>query len=170
MNFVPYWPVRLVYTIPASKPVQNTPLFRTRKNTGHTNEIWLYQPVNGYRAEMWQAFFFLLLILTFFKGKLVIFLNPYSNPNTTHKALSLSISLKLSLSCFVSLTFSATLSLGCSVSHSQVKFCFNFFCVELYFMLNVINNKLITVFMNHDLIAKLIIVLIYIVVSFLIFG
>ena len=101
---------------------------------------------------------------------MVIFLNPYSNLNTTHTALFLYIPLKLSLSCSMSLTLSATLSLGCSVSHSQVKFFFNFFCVELYFMWNVINNKLITVFMNHDLVAKLIIVLIYIVVSFLIFG
>ena len=114
--------------------------------------------------------FFLLLILTFFKGKMVIFLNRYSNPNTTRTALFLFIPLKLYLNCFMSLTLSATLSLGCSVSHSQVKFCFNFFYVELYFMWNVINNKLIIVFMNHDLIAKLIIVLIYIVVSFLIFG
>ena len=37
-------------------------------------------------------------------------------------------------------------------------------------MWNVINNKLITMFINHELIAKLIIMLIYIIVSFLIFG
>ena len=114
------------------------------------------------RAKRDKLFFFFLLILTFFKGKMAIFLNSYCNPNTTHTTLFLSIS----VSCSVSLTLSATLSLGYSVSHSQVKFCFNFFYVELYFMWNVINNKLITVFMNHDLIAKLIIVLIYIVLSF----
>ena len=36
VNFVPYRPVRPKYTVPAGEPVQNTPLFRTDENTGHT--------------------------------------------------------------------------------------------------------------------------------------
>ena len=48
VNSVPY---RLVYTILANKLVQNTPLFRTRKNTSCTGEIRLSRPVNGYWAE-----------------------------------------------------------------------------------------------------------------------
>ena len=111
-------------TVPASKPVQNTPLFHTQKNTGHTNEIQLYRPVNGYRAETRQAFFFLLLlILTFFKGKMVIFLNRYSNPNTTHTALFLSIPLKLSLSCSMSLISRLLYLSVSSCSVSSFSFC-----------------------------------------------
>ena len=48
VNYVPYQPV---YTIPASAPVQIPPLFRTGKNTGHTGEIQLFQPISGYRTS-----------------------------------------------------------------------------------------------------------------------
>ena len=52
VNFIPYRLVRPVYTIPASAPVQITPLFRTGKNTNHTGEIQLFQPVNGYQVKI----------------------------------------------------------------------------------------------------------------------
>ena len=51
VNFIPYRPVRPEYTVPTSAPVQITPLFRTGKNTGHTSEIRLFQPVNGYQVK-----------------------------------------------------------------------------------------------------------------------
>ena len=51
VNFVPYRLVRLVYTVPANKPVQIPPLFRTGKNTGCTGEIRLFRPVNAYRTK-----------------------------------------------------------------------------------------------------------------------
>ena len=37
VNFILYRLVRLVYNVPATKPVQITLLFRTEKNIGHTS-------------------------------------------------------------------------------------------------------------------------------------
>ena len=54
----------------------------------------------------------------------------------------------LCLSAFAALSFSLRCSVSHSLGHSQVTFCLNFFCVELYFMWNMINKNLITVFMN----------------------
>ena len=51
VNFVPCRLVRPVYTVPANKPIQIPPLFRTGKNTNCTSEIRLFRPVNAYRTE-----------------------------------------------------------------------------------------------------------------------
>ena len=59
VNIVPYWLIWLVYTVPASKPVRLTPLFRTGKNTGRTGHI----PSVPAGTEKK----FLLLLLLFFK-------------------------------------------------------------------------------------------------------
>ena len=48
---------RLVYIVPANALVQITSLFRTGKNTNRTGEIWLFRPVNGYRAETQKVSF-----------------------------------------------------------------------------------------------------------------
>ena len=39
VDFVLYWLVQPVYTVPASKLVHITPLFRTGKNTGHISQF-----------------------------------------------------------------------------------------------------------------------------------
>ena len=106
--------------------------------------------------------FFVVVNLTkFFKGNMVIVLNSNSNPKgpsaqpSFFLSRSLSTALCLSLSWLLCLSISSysvfhslsrllilcSLSLGHSVSrvlaaisHSQVKFCLNFCCVELYFM------------------------------------
>ena len=51
VNFVPCRSIRPVYTVPANKPIQIPPLFRTGKNTNCTSEIRLFRPVNAYRTE-----------------------------------------------------------------------------------------------------------------------
>ena len=50
VNFVPYQPIRPVYTVPTSAPVQIPPLFHTKKNIGRTYEIWLFRPISGYQT------------------------------------------------------------------------------------------------------------------------
>ena len=55
VNTVPYRPVRLVYTVPASKPVRLTPLFRIGKNTGRTGQ---FRAIPGVPASTEKKFFF----------------------------------------------------------------------------------------------------------------
>ena len=62
VNTVPYRPVRLVYTVPASKPVQLTPLFRIGKNTGRTGQ---FRAIPGIPASTEKKFIYLLLLLFF---------------------------------------------------------------------------------------------------------
>ena len=50
VNSVPYRPVWPVYTVSVSALVQVHPLFRIGKNTGHTSEIRLFQPVKMFRT------------------------------------------------------------------------------------------------------------------------
>ena len=62
VNPVPYRPVRLEYTVPASKPVYITPLFRTEKNTDRTSHVpanfGQYRPVPGVSASTKKKVFF----------------------------------------------------------------------------------------------------------------
>ena len=62
VNTVLYRPVRLVYTVPASKPVQLTPLFRIGKNTDRTGQ---FRAIPGIPASTEKKFFYLLLLLFF---------------------------------------------------------------------------------------------------------
>ena len=55
VNTVLYRPVRLVYIVPASKPVRLTPLFHIGKNTGHTGQFWA---IPGVPASTEKKFFF----------------------------------------------------------------------------------------------------------------
>ena len=68
VNNVPYRLVRSVYTVLASKPVRLTPLFRTRKNTGHTGHVpavpvnfGQYRPVPGVLAGTEKNLFIFFL-------------------------------------------------------------------------------------------------------------
>ena len=79
INNVPYRMVRLVYTLPASKPVRLTPLFRTRKNIGRTGHVLAvpvnfgqYRPIPGVPPVQKKSFLLLLLLFFFFLS-LVIF-------------------------------------------------------------------------------------------------
>ena len=73
VNNVLYRMVRSVPTIPASKPVRLTPLFRTRKNTSRTDHVLAvlvnfgqYRPMLGVPAVQKKSLL-LLLLLFFFK-------------------------------------------------------------------------------------------------------
>ena len=55
VNTVPYRPVRLVYTVPASKLVWLTTLFRIRKNTGRTGQ---FRAISGVQANIEKSFYF----------------------------------------------------------------------------------------------------------------
>ena len=57
VNSVPYRPVRPKYTVPASKPVRITPMFRTRKNT------------ERYKKKFFFFFFLSFLIFEFLFGQ-----------------------------------------------------------------------------------------------------
>ena len=59
VNSVPYRSVRSEYTVPASNPVNSTPLFRTGKNTGCAGLV-LTVPANfkQYRPVQKKVFFF----------------------------------------------------------------------------------------------------------------
>ena len=70
VNTVPYRLVRPVYTIPASKLVRLTPLFRTGKNTGCTGRtvnFGQYQLVLGVLAgtKKKKVFFYYYYFLSF---------------------------------------------------------------------------------------------------------
>ena len=59
VNSVPYRPIRLEYTVPASKPVRITLLFRTGKNTGRTSQFRAI--LARIKKKVFFFFFFLVL-------------------------------------------------------------------------------------------------------------
>ena len=61
VNFIPYRSVQSEYTVPTSKPVRITPMFRTGKNTGCTGQFRQYQPVQK------KKFFFFFLSFVIFE-------------------------------------------------------------------------------------------------------
>ena len=60
VNTVPFRPVRLVYTVPVSKPVRLTPLFRIGKNTGRTGQ---FRAIPGVPASTEKKFFFIIITI-----------------------------------------------------------------------------------------------------------
>ena len=67
VNFVLYRPE---YTVPTSKPVHITPLFRTGKNTGRIGEFRAIPAGTGRTGRYRKKFFFFLsfVIFEFFLG------------------------------------------------------------------------------------------------------
>ena len=59
VNSVPYRPARLEYTVPTSKPVRITLLFRTGKNTGRTSQF------RAILARIKKKSFFFFFFLSF---------------------------------------------------------------------------------------------------------
>ena len=62
VNIVPYWLIWLVYTVPVSKLVRLTPLFRTGKNTGRTGHI-LSIPAGTEKKFYYYYYYFLSFVI-----------------------------------------------------------------------------------------------------------
>ena len=69
VNFIPYRSVQSEYTVPTSKPVRITSLFRIGKNTGRILAIpanfGQYRPVSGVSGGTKKRFFFFLSFVIF---------------------------------------------------------------------------------------------------------
>ena len=73
VNTVLYRPVRLVYTVPASKPVRLTPLFHIGKNTGRIGCIGQFRAIpvgtEFFFFNIYYYYFLSFVIFEFLLGK-----------------------------------------------------------------------------------------------------
>ena len=68
-ELIPYRPVRPIFTVPISKSVRLTPLFRTGKNTGCTGQFQAIPAGTGKKFFFYYYYFLSFVIFEFFLGQ-----------------------------------------------------------------------------------------------------
>ena len=66
VNTVPYQPI---YTVPTNKLVRLTPLFRTEKNTGRTDQFWAIPADIRKKVFFYYYYFLSFVIFEFLLGQ-----------------------------------------------------------------------------------------------------